>query len=59
MTADHLYSIVGGGGGDGSLGDGGPGTKASIESFLVGLAQGSGGIAFTEDDGFRVRFVPR
>jgi hypothetical protein len=55
MTADHLYSIAGGG--NGSLGEGGPGTGAIITFFVRGLAHGSQGIVFTDESGIRVRMV--
>ena len=58
MTADDLYSIVGGG--NGALGDGGPGTSASIDFSADGLAAGGGsGVALTDEDGIRVRLVLR
>ncbi len=55
MTADHLYSIVGGG--NGSLSNGQPGADASISQVVFGLATGPHGIAFTDARSTRVRLV--
>jgi hypothetical protein len=56
MTANHIYTIVGGG--TGSLGDGGPGTQATI-NFVTGLAVNSQGLAFTDGQDNRVRMIQR
>jgi hypothetical protein len=56
MTANHIYTIVGGG--TGSLGDGGPGTQATI-NFVTGLAVNSRGLAFTDGQDNRVRMIQR
>ncbi len=55
-TADHVYSIVGGG--TGSLGDGGPGRQATI-NFVFGLAANGRGLAFTDQVSDRVRMILR
>jgi hypothetical protein len=56
MTADHVYTIVGSG--SGGLGDGGPGSQATI-GFVDGLAVNSRGLAFTDGVDNRVRLILR
>src|SRR5215831_412403 len=56
MTAHHLYSIVGGG--TGGLGDGGPGTQATIRGFIYLAARGHR-LAFTDGGDRRVRMILR
>lgn len=56
MIAGHLYSIAGGG--TGSLGDGGPGSQATI-GFAEGLAASDRDVAFTDGRDNRVRMIAR
>jgi len=56
MTARHLYSIVGGG--TSGLGDGGPGTNATI-GFIIRLAAHRHRLAFTDGENRRVRMILR
>jgi hypothetical protein len=56
MTALHVYSIVGGG--TGGLGDGGPGTEATI-SGLTALATYRHVLAFTDGGDRRARMILR
>jgi hypothetical protein len=56
MAARHLYSIVGGG--TGGLGDGGPGTQATIRGFIYLAARGHR-LAFTDGGDRRVRMILR
>ena len=56
MTANHVYSIVGGG--TGGLGDGGPGSQATI-NFVAGLAVSGRSLAFTDLTSSRVRLILR
>jgi hypothetical protein len=57
MTARHLYSIVGGG--TGGLGDGGPGTQATIAGPFVALAAHRHRLAFIDGGDLRVRMIVR